>query len=164
MKLRGSRYRLLLEALEDKTSQIEDLRHLDVPIDVLSDFEEFRDASGMATIGITPALYQKSRKMVFINDPKFTTLEASEQEAILMHEVGHADRHARGIDKLSIGNECIEADLLAARWGFGDALVKMRRRDYGDDYARRLATHASDEDGCRAALRDWQFQRLFDIP
>ena len=147
-----------LRHLEQTVATVGDLAELVLEVECLASFDDLAEARTHAHRA-SPAGYVPARDRLVINSPVFDALDALTQMAVLGHEVGHAVRHRRGVSR-PWGEDCFEADVLATRWGLGDALLADRERTYGAEYAailRDVGTVAHAD--LLPRYRHWQMRR-----
>jgi hypothetical protein len=120
----GGRYRVLLDELEQRSSGIMELRALQLPVDVLEQFEDFRRASGSNKIGASPALFQKSCRRIFINHPEFTVLKPAGQAAVMMHGSDMPSATKRGSTRFRSGRRTLKRTC----WSSGGVLERRSSR------------------------------------
>lgn len=125
-----------LRRFEQTVAAVDDLANVVLEVECLASFDDVAEAR-MHSHRASPAGYVPTRDRLLINLQVFDALDAPTQVAVLAHEVGHALRHRRG-ESRPWGEDCFEADVLAVRWGLGDALLADRERTPGPEYAAIL--------------------------
>jgi hypothetical protein len=131
----------VLREVEKSLSGVPQLAELTVNLVVEPTFDALSDSK---YIRVSPALYQKSTKSILINASLFWAKPPDVQIAVLAHEAAHALFHLLGAKH---DRECLEADMMAARWGFREPLARDRALLYGAAYAEALLRVGEDEDG-----------------
>lgn len=148
----------VLQRFEEDAAGVTDLANFEIEVEVHPTFQEAVPAV-TAAHKRSPAAYLQSRDLLMINDAEFTKLDESGQLAVLAHELGHAYRHRQGISAPG-AEDCFLADLQAIHWGLGEALVRRREHEYGDEYARLLRNvSGAPHSKLVGAYRMWQMRR-----
>jgi hypothetical protein len=144
----------LCRRAEAATAAINELGPVQICVRVVENFDLLSENDKMRS---SPAMYRRSDRTILLNrSAGFLALPADFQDAIFMHEVGHAYAH-------QVLDHDVEVDLRACRWGFRDGLVAHRRLDdpkYADILAR-VATE--DETSVREELHALHRRRLHGV-
>lgn len=119
---------------------------LDVPVELVSDFDDLPEAKMNPFFKVEPAFYRLSTRTIYVNGREFRKLGATEKEATLLHETGHAYLHFSGpAFAISEGfpdptDEDPIVDYALCRAGFEEQIIaeRMRPNSYGPEYCEIL--------------------------